>query len=56
MLVTILNKKTKKEDIRDILSSLNSKGKHLRVSKYSGRLKLKKSPLTIQKKLRNEWG
>jgi len=54
-LVTIIKKRTKNEKIKELLSSLNYKGKHLNAAKYSGKIKLKKNPLALQKKLRNEW-
>lgn len=54
-MVTIIKKKTKKGTIKEILLSIKNKEKFLQVSKYSGKLKLKQNPLTIQKKLRNEW-
>jgi hypothetical protein len=54
-MVTIINRKTRKEKIKELLTAINKKEKLLLTSKYSGKLKLKKSPLVIQKKLRNEW-
>ncbi len=54
-MVTTISKKTRRKRIKEILETVNSKGKYLKASKYSGKLKLKQKPLTIQKKLRNEW-
>jgi hypothetical protein len=54
-MVTVINRKTRKEKIKELLTAINEKEKLLLTSKYSGKLKLKKSPLAIQKKLRNEW-
>lgn len=53
--VTIINKKTRKEKIKELLTAIGDNEKLLLASKYSGKIKLKKSPLTIQKKLRYEW-
>ena len=54
-LVTIIKKRTKNEKIKEVLSSLNYKEKLLNAAKYSGKIKLKKNPLALQKQLRNEW-
>lgn len=54
-MVTIISRKTKTDKINEMLASINNKEKYLKASKYSGKLKLRQSPLTIQKKLRNEW-
>lgn len=54
-MVTIINKKTRKEKIKKLLTAIGDNEKLLLASKYSGKIKLKKSPLIIQKKLRNEW-
>ncbi|MDT3697617.1 MAG: hypothetical protein ROY99_14630 [Ignavibacterium sp.] len=52
--VTVIKKKTGKEKIKELLTAIGGKEKLLITSRYSGKLKLKKSPLVIQKKLRNE--
>jgi hypothetical protein len=54
-MVTVINRKTRKEKIKKLLTAMDDKEKLLLTSKYSGKLKLTKSPLVIQKKLRNEW-
>ena len=54
-MVTIINRKTRKERIKELLTEIGGKEKLLLASKYSGKLKLKQTPLAIQKKLRNEW-
>lgn len=54
-MVTIISRKTGTEKINKLLASISNKEKYLKASKYSGKLKLKETPLTIQKKLRNEW-
>lgn len=53
-MVTVIKKKTGKEKIKELLTAIGGKEKLLITSRYSGKLKLKKSPLVIQKKLRNE--
>ena len=54
-MVTVINRKTGKEKIKELLTAAGDREKLLLASKYSGKLKLKQSPLAIQKKLRNEW-
>lgn len=54
-MVTIISRKTRTEKINEMLATINNKERYLKASKYSGKLKLKQNPLTIQKKLRNEW-
>ena len=54
-MVTIISRKTRTEKINEMLAGISNKEKYLNASKYSGKLKLKQKPLTIQKKLRNEW-
>lgn len=52
----VLNKNVSQEEILKIVSRLrNAKRKGFNAKKYSGILKLSKDPLSIQKKLRNEW-
>ncbi len=53
MVVTI-KKFSKKEEIEKILSTIIV-SKQLDVSKYLGKIKLTEEPLSIQKKLRDEW-
>lgn len=54
-MVTTIRPKTKKQEIEKILSSTKADYKLLESSKYSGKIKIKKSPVLIQKKLRDEW-
>lgn len=54
-MITTIKPKTKKDKIKKFLSSIKSSYKVLDSSKYSGKIKIKKSPLAIQKKLRDEW-
>jgi len=56
-MVLVLNKGASKKDIDRInkqLSAIES-GKKLDAKKYCGVIKLKEDPLTIQRKLRDEW-
>ena len=56
-MVLVLNKGASKKEIDRInkkLSAIES-GKKLDVKKYCGVIKLKEDPLTIQRKLRDEW-
>lgn len=54
-MVTTINKKTKKNKLKQLVVSANSKNKVLDSSKYSGKMKIEEKPLKIQKKLRDEW-
>jgi len=54
-MVTTIKPKTKKDEIKKLLSSKNTDYKVLDSSKYSGKIKIKKSPVAIQRKLRDEW-
>ncbi len=54
-MLTIIKKKMKKEKIIKLLISAGNKAKHLKVSKYYRKLKMKENPIIIQKRLRNEW-
>ncbi len=54
-MVTTINKKTKKNKLKQLVVSANSKNKVLDASKYSGKMKIEEKPLKIQKKLRDEW-
>lgn len=54
-MVTTIKPKTKKEEIKKLLSLKKSDTRVLDSSKYSGKIKIKKSPLVIQRKLRDEW-
>ncbi|WP_423146670.1 hypothetical protein [Rubrolithibacter danxiaensis] len=53
-MVTILKKGTRKEDIEKTLSNLKGR-KKFDAYKYCGAIRLKESPLEIQKAMRNEW-
>lgn len=56
-MVLVLNKGASKKDIDRInkqLSAIES-GKKLDAKKYCDVIKLKEDPLTIQRKLRDEW-
>lgn len=54
-MVTIIKAKTKKEKINELLSKAEKKINLLKASKYCGKIKLKENPISIQKKLRDEW-
>lgn len=54
-MVTTINKKTKKNKLKQLVVSANSKNKVLDASKYSGKMKIEEKPLKIQKKSRDEW-
>lgn len=54
-MVTIIKSKTKKEKIEKLLLKAQKKINLLKASKYCGKLKLNGDPISIQKKLRNEW-
>lgn len=54
-MVTIIKAKTKKEEIKQLLSKAEQNISLLNASKYCGKIKLNGDPLSIQKKLRNEW-
>jgi hypothetical protein len=54
-MVTTIKSKTKKDEIKKLLSLKKTEYKVLDSSKYSAKIKIKKSPLVIQKKLREEW-
>lgn len=53
-MVTIIKDGSSKAAIRNLLDKLKTK-KGFDAKKYSGIIKLKKSPLEIQKIIRNEW-
>ncbi len=53
-MVTIIKKGQSKKAIEKLLINQKS-GKKFDAKKHSGALKLKESPLLIQKKLRDEW-
>lgn len=46
-MITIINRKNRKEKIKELLTAINDKEIRLLTSKYSGKLKLKKNPLAI---------
>jgi len=55
-MVTTLKYGAQKDSLSKLLDRLNKrKGRSINVKKYSGKLKLHKDALTIQKELRNEW-
>ncbi len=53
-MVTIIKKGIKKEDFDKKLSSFKSK-KGFDAHKHCGIIRLKEDPLTIQKRMRDEW-
>jgi hypothetical protein len=53
-MVLILKKGASKLEIKKIEKQLNTL-KSKDISKYCGKIKLKKDPLQIQKELRDEW-
>lgn len=53
-MVMIIKKGTSIEDIRARLAKLKSK-KGFNARKHNGVIRLKESPLEIQKKMRDEW-
>ena len=53
-MVTVIKKGSSKSAIGQLLQKLKIK-KGFNAKKYCGVIKLKSNPLTIQKKLRNEW-
>jgi len=53
-MVTVIKKGADKINIQKALESIKIK-KGLNAFKYSGKVKLEKEPLTIQKNFRNEW-
>jgi hypothetical protein len=54
-MVTTINRKTKKNRLKELVVLANEKNKLLDASKYSGKIKIEEKPLKIQKKLRDEW-
>lgn len=54
-MVTIIKRKTSKEELNKIIGKIKSRDNLLNASKYSGKVDIKDSPVEIQKKLRNEW-
>jgi hypothetical protein len=54
-MVTTIKPKTKKDEIKKLLTSKTTDSKVLDSSKYLGKIKIKKSPVAIQRKLRDEW-
>ena len=55
-MVITLKYGSQKDSLSKLLARLNKKsGKGIDVRKYSGILKLKGDPLSIQKQLRHEW-
>jgi hypothetical protein len=54
-MVTTINRKTKKNRLKELVVLANDKNRLLDASKYSGKIKIVEKPLKIQKKLRDEW-
>ena len=55
-MVTTLKYGSQKDSLTKLLARLNKRsGKGINLSKYSGKLKLGKDPLLIQKDLRDDW-
>jgi hypothetical protein len=54
-MVVVIDKKPSKAELEKIFSKTNRTGKGVDVSKYAGKIKARKSPLALQRKLRNEW-
>jgi hypothetical protein len=56
-MVVVLKRGTTSKEISKVSSRLKSRSlrKTINAKKYFGTIKLKESPLDIQKKLRNEW-
>jgi hypothetical protein len=54
-MVTVINKRVKKEKLSELLNRQSEKGNYLKTSKYIGKINLKEDPLKVQKKLRDEW-
>lgn len=54
-MVTTINRKTKKDRLKELVILSNDKNRLLDASKYSGKIKIKEKPIKIQKKLRDEW-
>lgn len=54
-MVTIIKAKTKKEKIKQLLLKAEKNINLLKASKYCGKVKLNGNPLSIQKRLRDEW-
>jgi hypothetical protein len=53
-MVTIIKKGTSKTSIKHLVDKIQVR-KGIDAQKYCGVIKLKESPVDIQKKLRNEW-
>lgn len=53
-MVLVLKKGASKKEM-DIISSKLKSGKGVNTKKYCGVIKLKDDPLSIQKKMRDEW-
>lgn len=55
-MVTTLKYGAEKDSLSKLLERLNKRtGRGVNVKKYSGKLKLDKDSLSVQKDLRNEW-
>ena len=57
-MVLVLKKGASEQEVQRIKKKLQKKSRKpgIDIKKYSGKIKLKEDPLTIQKKLRDEWG
>jgi len=53
-MIIIVKKSSSKEEIEKLLASMKTT-KWLDSSKYSGKIKLSEDPVSIQKRLRDEW-
>jgi len=50
---TLVRKKPSAKELETIFKKIGGKG--VDIKKYAGKVKAKGNPLTLQKKLRNEW-
>ncbi|WP_418893018.1 hypothetical protein [Limibacterium fermenti] len=56
-MITTLKQGESKIKMRQLIEALakNRKPKHIDVHSYCGKIKLKEDPLSIQRKMRDEW-
>ena len=50
-----IKEKPKKDDLERIFKSVGDGKKGVNVRKYAGKVKSKENPVTLQRKLRDEW-
>lgn len=50
-----IKEKPKKDDLERIFNSVRVDKKGVNVRKYAGKVKSKENPVTLQRKLRDEW-